>query len=117
MALHDQDVYVNVTGGVRVEEPAADLGVALAIASAFYDRPVAAGSACFGEVGVTGDVRFVAGAPRRMAELRKLGYQRIIAPDAAPGGLRNGVDEGVGGKVEVDEVGTLGEAVRAALAS
>src|SRR3712207_6328496 len=49
LALHDQDVYVNVTGGVRVEEPAADLGVALAIASAMRDRPVGKGTACFGE--------------------------------------------------------------------
>lgn len=115
MAIHDQDVYVNVTGGVRIEEPAADLGVALAIASAFYDRPVEAGTACFGEVGLTGDVRFVAGAPRRVSELRKLGYRRIIAPDAAPKGSHD-EGNGAGGKVEVDEVKTLGEAVRAALA-
>jgi DNA repair protein RadA/Sms len=118
MALHDQDVYVNVTGGVRVEEPAADLGVALAVASAFYDRPVAGGAACFGEVGLTGDVRFVAGAPRRVAELRKLGYRRIIAPEGALKGSPTGSD-GAGGKkkaLELDEVKTLGEAVRAALA-
>src|SRR5919199_1734818 len=54
LVLGDQDVYVNVTGGVRVEEPAADLGVALAIASALRDRPTEAGAACFGEGGLRG---------------------------------------------------------------
>src|ERR687885_762951 len=62
--LGDQDVYVNVAGGVRVEEPAADLGVALAIASALRDRTVGAGGGGFGGGGVTGGVRFVSGAPR-----------------------------------------------------
>src|ERR671929_1124610 len=83
LVLGDQDVYVNVTGGVRVEEPAADLGVALAIASALRDRPTEGGAACFGEVGLTGDVRFVAGAPRRISELLKLGFKRIITPEGA----------------------------------
>src|SRR5215216_6105319 len=78
LALHDQDVYVNVTGGVRVEEPAADLGVALAIASAMRDKPVGKSTACFGEVGLTGDVRHVSGAPRRTTEMAKMGFSRII---------------------------------------
>ncbi|MGI8650439.1 MAG: magnesium chelatase domain-containing protein, partial [Rubrobacter sp.] len=83
--LSDQDVYVNVTGGVRVEEPAADLGVALAIASALSDRPVGKGAACFGEIGLTGDVRFVPGADRRAGELIKLGFARIIRPEKLEG--------------------------------
>src|SRR5215211_958425 len=120
LVLGDQDVYVNVTGGVRVEEPAADLGVALAIASALRDRPVEAGAACFGEVGLTGDVRFVAGAPRRVAELLKLGFGRIITPEGVPEGTRSGAKNGspkgrVGGEVSVIEVKTLEEAVRTAL--
>src|ERR687898_456058 len=86
LAIQDQDVYVNVTGGVRVEEPAADLGVALALASAPRDRPGGEGTACFGEVGLTGDVRFVTGAPRRVAELLKLGFKRIITPEGVPEG-------------------------------
>jgi DNA repair protein RadA/Sms len=122
LVLGDQDVYVNVTGGVRVEEPAADLGVALAIASALRDRPVEAGTACFGEVGLTGDVRFVTGAPRRVSELLKLGFKRIITPEVAPEGLWGGVrDGGSNGRakreVAVTEVKTLEEAVGAALAS
>jgi DNA repair protein RadA/Sms len=64
---------------VRVEEPAVDLGVALAVASALRDKPVGKGTACYGEVGLTGDVRFVSGAPRRTSELLKLGFGRIIS--------------------------------------
>jgi DNA repair protein RadA/Sms len=109
LRLGDHDVYVNVTGGVRVEEPAADLGVALAIASAFRDRPVQSGSACFGEVGLTGDVRFVSGSDRRARELRKMGFKRIISPESRARESRES-------EVGVVKVRTLGEAVEAALA-
>jgi len=112
LALQDQDVYVNVTGGVRVEEPAADLGVALAIASAMRDRPVGKGTACFGEVGLTGDVRYVSGAPRRTSEMSKMGFGRIIRPEGAKDGP---VDGGTGRGVSVVEVSTLEEAVAVAL--
>ncbi|MDQ4003781.1 MAG: DNA repair protein RadA, partial [Actinomycetota bacterium] len=119
LVLGDQDVYVNVTGGVRVEEPAADLGVALAIASALRDRPVGVGVACFGEVGLTGDVRFVSGGPRRINELIKLGFGRIIMPEGAPegphGADRGDARNGRAKEVMVAEVKTLEEAVGAAL--
>jgi DNA repair protein RadA/Sms len=116
LALGDHDVYVNVTGGVRVEEPAADLGVALAIASALRDKPVGKGAACFGEVGLTGDVRFVPGAPRRVDELIKLGFGRIIRPEVASGGPQNDHTDGrAGRKASVVEVSTLEEAVAVAL--
>jgi DNA repair protein RadA/Sms len=123
LVLGDQDVYVNVTGGVRVEEPAADLGVALAIASALRDRSVEVGVACFGEVGLTGDVRFVAGGPRRVSELLKLGFRRIIMPEGASEGPSAGrlgvVDDAPNGRatrqVVMVEVKTLEEAVEAAL--
>src|ERR671916_277998 len=112
LALGDHDVYVNVTGGVRVEEPAADLGVALAIASALRDKPVGKGTACFGEVGLTGDVRFVSGAPRRTGEVLKMGYNRIIRPEGRS-------DEGLNGSSKKDasviEVSTLEEAVAEAV--
>jgi len=117
LVLGDQDVYVNVTGGVRVEEPAADLGVALAIASALRDRSVESGAAVFGEVGLTGDVRFVSGGPRRVAELLKLGFKRIITPEGASEGPRSAGRNGRVEKAEVAvvEVRTLEEAVGAAL--
>ncbi|MDN5698433.1 MAG: hypothetical protein L0G70_10740, partial [Rubrobacter sp.] len=122
----DHDVYVNVTGGVRVEEPAVDLGVALAVASAFRDRPVQGGTACFGEVGLTGDVRFVSGAQRRAGELLKMGFARIIGPtgarvgESAEGGRAKGNisengEKDRGRKIDVVETRTLGEAVEAAL--
>jgi DNA repair protein RadA/Sms len=69
LVLGDQDVYVNVTGGVRVEEPAADLGVALAIASALRDRPVEPGAAVFGVVRLRG-----ASARRRITKARFQAY-------------------------------------------
>ena len=118
LSLHDHDVYVNATGGVRVEEPAADLGVALAIASALRDRPVGKGTACFGEVGLTGDLRFVSGAPRRVSELLKMGFGRIIKPEGVSGGRPEGVSGSPNGKArETDlvEVSTLEEAVAVAL--
>ncbi len=116
LSLGDQDVYVNVTGGVRVEEPAADLGVALAIASAMRDRPLGKGTACFGEVGLTGDVRFVPGAPRRTGELLKLGFSRIIGPERTSEGPPTDSSDGRAEREEsVVEVRTLEEAVAVGL--
>jgi DNA repair protein RadA/Sms len=112
LALHDQDVYVNVTGGVRVEEPAADLGVALAIASAMRDRPVGKGTACFGEVGLTADVRYVSGAQRRTSEMAKMGFGRIIRPEGTSDGPP---DRETDREASVLEVSTLEEAVAVAL--
>jgi DNA repair protein RadA/Sms len=114
LALGDHDVYVNVTGGVRVEEPAADLGVALAISSALRDKPVGKSTACFGEVGLTGDVRFVPGAPRRVDELIKLGFGRIIRPEGTSGGPPN-TDGRAQRRASVVEVSVLEEAVAVAL--
>jgi DNA repair protein RadA/Sms len=114
LSLGDHDVYVNVTGGVRVEEPAADLGVALAIASALRDKPVGKGTACFGEVGLTGDVRFVPGGPRRVDELLKLGFGRIIRPEGTSVGPPN-TDGGAERRASVVGVSTLEEAVAVAL--
>src|SRR3712207_6601921 len=116
LSLGDHDVYVNVTGGVRVEEPAADLGVALAIASALRDKPVGKGTACYGEVGLTGDVRFVSGAPRRSAELIKLGFGRIIMPEGSHEASANAhTDDRADRETSVIEVSTLEEAVAVAL--
>jgi DNA repair protein RadA/Sms len=114
LALQDQDVYVNVTGGVRVEEPAADLGVALAIASAMRDRPVGKGTACFGEVGLTGDVRYVSGAQRRTSEMAKMGFGRIIRPEGTSDGPEQ-ADGKTRREASVVEVSTLEEAVAVAL--
>ena len=83
VALASADVFVNVAGGVRVEEPGADLGVALAIASAARGAPVRAGVAAFGEIGLTGRLRQAAQTDRRLDECAKLGIVMVVAP---PGG-------------------------------
>jgi len=80
------DVFVNVVGGVRVDEPGADLAVALAVASAARGVAFAASEepplACFGELGLTGELRTVAHADRRVAEARKFGLEKIVTPEA-----------------------------------
>ncbi len=83
------DVFVNVVGGVRVEEPGADLAVALAVASAVRGVPLQAGAAagpvaCFGELGLTGELRSVGHADRRCSEAAKFGLRDVISPESAP---------------------------------
>ncbi len=83
MHLGSQDVYVSVAGGLRINEPAADLGIALAIASAFRDVALPASLAAFGELGLSGEVRTVGQPLRRTAEATKLGFSRVLAPENA----------------------------------
>lgn len=78
--LADQDVFVNVVGGLEVEEPAADLAIAAAIASSVRNRPVAADLALVGEVGLSGELRSVGQLPRRLNEAAKLGFTRVLVP-------------------------------------
>ena len=81
MQLGGHDVYASVAGGLKISEPAADLGIALAIASAFRNRPIPANLAAFGELGLSGEVRGVGQAARRTAEAAKLGFTSIVGPD------------------------------------
>ena len=84
-ALASADVFVNLAGGVRVEEPGADLAVALAIASAATAVPAADGDrplGCFGEVGLTGELRYVAHTDRRLEEASRFGLSRVVMPAA-----------------------------------
>jgi DNA repair protein RadA/Sms len=83
LALGAADVFVNVAGGLRIEEPGADLAVALAIASAAKGVPVLEGAAAFGEIGLTGRLRAAAQAERRLAECTKLGIATVLAPAGA----------------------------------
>jgi DNA repair protein RadA/Sms len=80
--LASSDVYVSVAGGVRVDEPAADLGVACAVASSHRVRAVDASTVTVGEVGLSGEVRAVSQIARRVAEAAKLGFRRVILPRA-----------------------------------
>ena len=83
LKLYDQDVYVNVVGGLRIDEPAADLGVALAIASSLRDAPIDPELAVIGEVGLSGEVRGVGHLEQRLKEAAKLGFKRCLVPHAA----------------------------------
>ena len=85
LPLGGADVYVNVAGGVRIDEPGADLGIALAIASAAKSLPVRAQLAAFGEIGLTGRLRAATQAERRVEECRKLGLATVLAPTGTKG--------------------------------
>ena len=80
VALASSDVFVNVAGGVRIEEPGADLAVALAIASAARGVPVREGFAAFGEIGLTGRLRQASQSERRLEECAKLGIVTAVVP-------------------------------------
>ena len=80
LKLGMQDVFVNVVGGLKITEPAADLTVALAIASSFRDRPVAEDMVVIGEVGLSGELRTVSQAQRRLVEAARLGFKRALVP-------------------------------------
>lgn len=81
----DQDVFISAAGGVRVDEPAVDLALCLAVVSSLRERPLREGTAAFGEVGLAGEVRAVSRAAQRIAEARKMGLSQVILPrtDAA----------------------------------
>lgn len=83
LSLSAAEVYLNVAGGYRLADPAADLAVAGAIVSAFAERPLAADAVLFGEIALSGDLRPVAHAPLRLRESAKLGFGRAIIPAAA----------------------------------
>jgi DNA repair protein RadA/Sms len=82
LALGTADVFVNVAGGVRIDEPGADLGIALAIASAAKGVPVREGVAAFGEIGLTGRLRPAAQVDRRLEECRKFGCETVLGPSS-----------------------------------
>ncbi len=90
LRLGAQDIYVNVAGGLRTDDPALDLAVAAAIVSCLRDIPVAADTVVFGELGLAGEVRSVSNAGRRLRECEKFGFARVLQPaaGAADGGAR-----------------------------
>jgi DNA repair protein RadA/Sms len=104
LALGAADVFVNVAGGLRIDEPGADLAVALAIASAARGAPVKDGTAAFGEIGLTGRLRAATQADRRLDECAKLGLRQVVAPAGTPSG-----------KLRILEAETLRSAIGAGL--
>ena len=101
--LAGEDVFVNIAGGLEVDEPAADLGVVSAIASSFKNMPVDAHTAVFGEVGLTGEVRGAMQASVRAREAQALGFKRIVMPASNVTGLERLLGIRVVGVRSVDE--------------
>lgn len=87
--LMGHDIFMNVAGGVKVDEPAVDLGIVSAIASSFLDKPVREGTIVLGEVGLTGEVRAVGQIEIRVGESRKMGFTRCIVPESNLKRLKN----------------------------
>jgi DNA repair protein RadA/Sms len=101
LGLGSSDIFVSVAGGVRVDEPGADLAVALALASAARGVPLGSEErplAAFGEVGLTGELRYVAHADRRLAEASKFGLEPVLSPDGGARTLRQALRAALDGR-------------------
>jgi DNA repair protein RadA/Sms len=109
LRLGNQDIIANVTGGLKIEEPAADLGIALAIASSLRDTGVDPGLVAIGEIGLSGELRAVSQLERRVSEAARLGFKRCIVPKVNAGSAPQPRD------IETIPVSTVREAVRMAL--
>lgn len=83
LPLSNYDAYVNIAGGIRLSEPAADLGIVMAIASSYKNRPVSEDAIVFGEVGLSGEIRAVTMPEQRVAEAGKLGFKTCIIPEVS----------------------------------
>ncbi|HYP18649.1 MAG TPA: DNA repair protein RadA [Chloroflexia bacterium] len=110
LGLSAQDIYVNIVGGLKISEPAVDLGVAVAIASSFRDVQVSPDVVCIGEVGLSGELRSVGQLERRLLEAAKLGFTRAIYPPIVGKG-KLVLPKGLQGR----SVATLQEAIESAL--
>jgi DNA repair protein RadA/Sms len=111
--LAGDDVFVNVAGGMMIDEPASDLGVLAAIASSVRNRPIAATTAVFGEVGLAGEVRGITQAALRIREAAQLGFHHLVMPAA---NLDAQDDARATGGCELVGVRTVGEALEYLLA-
>ncbi|MCX5850850.1 MAG: DNA repair protein RadA [Deltaproteobacteria bacterium] len=81
--LGNHDIFINVAGGVKLDEPAVDLGIVSSIMSSFLDRPIDAGTVVCGEIGLTGEVRGIGQVPSRVREASRMGFTRCVLPRAA----------------------------------
>ena len=106
LKLADAEVYTATVGGIRLVEPAADLAIALAVASARRDVPLPAGLVALGELGLTGEVRRITGLQRRLAEAARLGFRSALVPDGTE------LDEAALGALRVLPVRELSDALR-----
>src|SRR5437773_1585618 len=110
IGLASHDIYVNLAGGLTVDEPGLDLPLALALASSLRDRPIGPGTVAIGEVGLLGELRSVVGLERRLREAARLGFGRAIVPRLGRGAATPNV-----ASIDVIAVGSLREAIEVAL--
>jgi len=115
LRLFNQDVIVNVTGGLRLNEPAIDLGIALAIASSFSDRVPISGSAVFGEIGLNGELRTVPQVERRIAEAARLGLKTCLLPKLSSVIASTAKQSPDYANIQLIEANSLGQALRLGL--
>ena len=87
--LSNYDAYVNIAGGIKMNEPAIDLGIVMAIVSSYKNRPISEGMIVFGEVGLSGEVRAVSMPEQRVAEAKKLGFETCVIPEVSIGMVKN----------------------------
>ena len=106
LKMGECDAYLNVAGGMKMNEPAIDLGVALAVVSSFTNTPIPEDMVMFGEIGLSGEVRSVSLANVRVAEAAKLGFKRIMMPEANAASLENA------GDVAIIAVESLSDAIK-----
>ena len=100
LPLSSYDAYVNIAGGIRMNEPASDLGIVMAIASSYKNKPVPEDTIVFGEVGLSGEVRAVTMPEQRVAEAKKLGFKVCILPEVSRKSLKS-----QGGQEEIRIIG------------
>ena len=104
IALYNKDIFLNVTGGVKVEEPAVDLGIAAAIASSALNRSIDTGTIFLGEVGLTGEVRGITQLELRLKEAAKLGFRHGVVPEVNRAQVRGNLPMEVTGVASLKEV-------------
>lgn len=113
LQLGNCDAYVNIAGGIRMNEPAIDLGIVLAIISSYKEKPIDEKTICFGEVGLSGEVRAVSMAEQRVSEAKKLGFETCILPKVCVEAIQGSKKEIKG--IRLVGVGTVADAMKAIL--
>ena len=106
LPLSNYDAYINIAGGIRMNEPAIDLGIVMAIVSSYKNRPISEGTIVFGEVGLSGEVRAVSMPEQRVAEARKLGFKTCVMPEVS----RKTIKKAEG--IEIIGVSTVNQAMQ-----
>lgn len=108
--LSSFDAYINVVGGLRLDETAVDLAVVLALASSYLEKPIPADLAAFGEIGLSGELRAVSGAEQRLSELKRLGFKRCVLPEGCRSAVKHiqGIEKVFAGDLQSAIKGSLG---------